>query len=455
MSGFRRFLGCAARAGFYAGGLLLCAFWLWSSLIWIPMRGSWLFWAATAVVLGIMAALFRRNVLKRGRNLGIAYACLAAVYIWMGWDAAKFDLPLTLADLGPATAPQAEESYGIVLGHPPNGGNPYKFSHLRTEIYSFLDLKDMKSLARQSASLRAYWVKMEPERRWFADLDGFGVIGDLSAARTEDRPFAEFRPFRELAVIGSAHACLLATEGKGDEAVDVLLPIIRVSLKLEPASRSFMRSFMARDALHQALTAATYVVAHAAVSPDRRDQLAVALAGGDASALLHRALMIEYARLYEQVNSSPRMTLGNVWLLRYWWSDLGVARHAEPLYGPTIDSLTTPGVIAIDSPQIRDSLKLRMVVSLADRLDRLLVLRHETLNEYAFHVEALASAAAKRDLDGYKRSDDALNARLLAPPLRNLGGTLLLSTIPDYTSFVREFWETEDMRLALAAKPKG
>ena len=426
MNKFVRILGWLARTCFYLGGLLLCAIWLLSALVWLDSGGTWPVWTVIALVLGVMALTFRKKWLQSWRNLGIGYACLVLVYVWMGWDDSKVNRPLTLADLGPAAVAHAKESYQITLWYSKiHGQKPLRQFDASKYYFNFALINSKEwgatseDFTRDCDRVRAGWEELEPERDWISAMDQFEVIGDLSEGRHDD-PIFDFQPFRAVMQVGAAHARLLALEGKGDEAIDELLPLVRVSRKLQPASRTATRLLIAILHGSEAVKAASYVLSHSTVSPERRSELAAAIDGYDSAAMLNRMFLIEYAGFYEEL-VSEKMKLGTM----FFDYQIGA-------FGRRPDTF----------------------VRVLDQLDSLLLLPRATVNECAVGTEEIVKLALRRDLDGLKEYGETLSPpRLRIARLKNVGGGMLLDvTFLPYQRLVRNCWNHDDERLALLAE---
>jgi hypothetical protein len=433
MNRFLPILAWLARICFYVGGLFLCVIWLCSALSCFHSGGNWSFfwsiwkvWTAIDLMLVVMAITFFKKWLQNSRNLGIGYACLLLVYVWMGWDDLKVNRPLTLADLGPAAVAHAEESYQITLWYSEiHGQKPlHQFDESKYYFnFALINSKEWgatsKDFTKDCDRVRAAWDETESESDWISAMDKFEVIGDLSEGHIDD-PLLNFRPFRAVMQVGAAHARLLALEGKGDEAIDELLPLVRVSNKLLPASRTITRWMIAHVGLHTAVEAGRYVLSHSKVSPERRAQLAAAIGGYDPAALLDRFFLIEYARFNEALVSEKRK-VGTV-VFDY---QIGALGRRPDTY-----------------------------IRVLNQLDSLLLLHRATVNEYGVVTEEIAKLARRRDLSGLDKYCETLSPpRLRIARLKNVGGGWLLDvTFLPYQRLVRSCWNDDDERLELLAE---
>jgi hypothetical protein len=413
-------------AGIVLASLLLVVIWT-SSLIFLHLDGSVPVKTglAIALIVGSLFLAWRKKWLASWRNVLLAVAALAAVYVWLAWDEPAFTHPLTLADLGPLPPSGAEESSSLTLrysagpGHP--GGLPFKEPKLTIKVFDH-DPKNPeawpKELLAHRAEIDAAWDALAPERDWFAAMDRFELIGDQSSARF-DAPIIKFLPLRTTIRLACARATLQATDGKGDEAVDLLLPYLRVGFKLEPASRSLVRSMVARSALGTTIRTASYVVAHSPVSVERKAQLAAVLEGkGDAAVLARRLLLTEYARTYAEVFNQREIKFGQ----------LVSAQNGEGN---------------------------GFVVRCGNGLDRLLFLRRASANLHANLAYTLADLAAKHDLKGFADQSALLYRQMNNAPLKNTGGVMAADImLPSYQKVIEHFWTVDDNRTRLLAELK-
>ena len=413
-------------AGLVLASLLLVVIWT-ASLIFLHLDGSIPINTCLAIglIVGLLILAFWKKWLACWRNVFIAAFALASVYVWMGWDDPAFTHPLTLADLGPLPPAGAEESSSLTLRYSAapgqSGGLPFKEPKLTIKIYDH-DPRNPeawpKELLDHRVEIDAAWEALAPARDWFAAMDRFELIGDQSTARF-DAPIIKFLPFRTTIRLACARATLLATDGKGDEAVAVLLPYLRVCFKLEPASRTLVRSMVARSGLGTTMRTASYIAAHSPVSPERKAQLAGVLEGkGDPAVLARRLLLIEYARAYEEVFNNRDFKFGR-----------------------------------LVSGQRGDG--SGFVVGLGNGLDRLLFLRRASANLQAKLTYTTADLAAKHDLKGFADQGSLLLRQMNNAPLKNTGGVLAaVLMLPSYQKVMEHFWTVEDNRVKLLAELK-
>lgn len=342
-------------------------------------------------------------------SLGAGYVILIPVFVWLAWDEPALRYPITLDELCPP-GPQAEASWAVTLAYTPRGGKPAPrtFTAPKFQMGGAGPEKVAEwpaFLEKNREAIHATWAAL-PEREWWAELNSFATLGDLMPARF-DAPIIRFQPYRTYSQFACAEAGLLALEGKGDEAMDTLLPVLEVGRKLEPSGRSLVRFMVARVIQKMSLHTARFILDHAPVSPDRQARLAAALAGGSGGpAGARRLILIEYV-------------ISTNYLLSQF-GDPGLQRPAWKR-----------GLLG---------------------LFRLVFNPVATANRYGELTQELADLAEHRELAGFGTRAAAFAAENNRPRFKNMAGSLMLSmTIPSYTKVLESYWKIEDLRTALAA----
>jgi hypothetical protein len=351
----------------------------------------------------------RRHWGDSWRSLAAGYLLLAPVFVWLAWDEPTVRYPVSLDELCPP-GPQAEASWAVTLAYTSRDNQPAPRTYSAPKFPLSSAGPDKPAewqvyLEKNREALHAAWTGL-PEREWWAELNTFPILGDLMPARF-DGPIIKFQPYRTMAQLGCAEAGLLALEGRGDEAMDTLLPILEVGRKLEPSARSLVRFMVARVIQKMSLHTARFILDHASVSPDRRTRLAAALQGGSGGpAGARRMLLIEYA-----ISSN------------YLLSHFGDPARQRPLW--------KRGLL---------------------NLFRLVYNPVATTNRYGALTAELAELAERRELAGFGTRAEAFVAGNSRPRFKNMVGGLMLSmTIPSYAKVLDSYWKIEDLRNALAA----
>ena len=341
--------------------------------------------------------------------LGAGYLLVAPAFVWLAWDEPTVRYPVSLDELCPP-GPQAEASWAVTLAYTARDGQPALRTFSSPKFPTSGAGPDKPAewqayLEKNREALHAAWAGL-PERAWWAELNTFPVLGDLMPARF-DAPIIKFAPYRSFSQLACAEAGLLALEGKGDEAMDTLLPVLEVSRKLEPSARSLVRFMVARVIQKMSLHSARFILDHATVSPDRRARLAAVLAGGSGGpAGARRMLLIEYA-----ISTN------------YLLSHFGDPAKQRPLWKRSLLGL------------------FRLVYNPV-----------ATANRYGALTKELADLAERRELAGFGSRAEAFVASNSRPHFKNMAGGLMLSmTIPSYTKVLDSYWKIEDLRTTLAA----
>ena len=208
-------------------------------------------------------------------------------------------------------------------------------------------------------------------------------------------------------------AGLQAIAGHGDDAIATLLPLLEVSRKLEPSSRSLVRAMFSRVMQDVGLSTARFVLDTAPVSPAMRARLASSLAlgiGGEAG--VRHLLTIEASYF---VGASAGQSLGDFLPLERERGQL--LRRSLNLAGPFLYN------------------------------------RCRTVNAHGALAAELQEFAARRDLAGLKRAQNLFYGDQSRPRFKNFMGNYLVGAIvPAYGKVVDAYWKIEDHRTALVAR---
>ncbi|MDI1337451.1 MAG: hypothetical protein PSU94_14805 [Lacunisphaera sp.] len=361
------------------------------------------------VPIGLFWVAHRRRWGDSWLSLAAGYLLLAPVFVWLAWDEPTVRFPVSLDELCPP-GPQAEASWAVTLAFTPRDGKaaPRTYSSPKFPLSAAGPDKPAEwqaYLEKNREALHTAWANL-PERAWWAELNSFAVLGDLMPARF-DAPIIKFAPYRSTSQLACAEAGLLALEGKGDEAMDTVLPVLEVGRKLEPSARSLVRFMVGRVIQKMSLHTARFILDHATVSLDRKARLAAVLAGGSGGpAGARRMLLIEYAistnylltQFSDQDHHRPAWKRGLFALFHF-------------VYNPVA-----------------------------------------TANRYGALTAELADLAERRELASFGTRAAAFSAENSRPQFKNMAGGLMLSmTIPAYSKVLDSYWKIEDTRTALAA----
>ena len=278
--------------------------------------------------------------------LGGGYLAAAPVLVYLAIDDASIRRPVSIEEIAPAF-PGAEKSFEVLMrygkahplsrefkapdrifrGLPAFQGDPGKADAWRTWL-----------LARR-ADIEADWADLAPVRAWWAELNTFDRIGDLTPT-TMDAEIMAFAPVRSYSQHAVAIAGLLAIDGRGDEAVATLLPVLQVGRRLQPSARTLVRFMIAVVLEKMSVNAAAFILDNATVSPGMKAKLAAALEGGcRGEAGARRLVGIEYSFQLGALLDKP---LGDLFLtFTAPVQGLDLRRHALNLMSPLTGAPST------------------------------------------------------------------------------------------------------------------
>jgi len=338
-------------------------------------------------------------------------AVLALATAWLAWDDREFEQRITLDDLSPPAGPDAAESHAVTLWYTEGAGRtrrPFQSGKLAVRASPAEKPDEWRAeITRAREEIVAEWEALAPEREWFAAMDAFPAIGD-DATGGFDAPLMSFAPFRRVTMIGQARAGLLALEGRGDEAADILIRQLSVSAKLERNSRTLVRSMTAMVGLRNGIGAAEFVLRHATVSRAKRDELAAVLRDRDPRKVARRVVWADFINLRAAMLEQPGEVKG---LLR---SELGAVGSLLSVARPVV------------------------------------FLPRATANTIGRHLERIEAAASAGDLARVKALHTEWTAVLAEGGPKNFGGRFLISLAqPHLTPVVERNWQIEAERLAL------
>jgi len=247
----------------------------------------------SAVVAGIMTlaliVLVTTGVLLAAWKLKLrswwwiagGYLAVAPVLAYLAVDDPVYRRPVTVEELAPPF-PGAEKSFEVLMRY----GKQHPLGKSFKEPPSIVAGKSAREpgpwreiIVANRAAFETRWTELAPVRAWWDELNAFDRIGDLTPPRS-DAEVVAFHPFRAMSQNGCAVAGLLAIDGRGDEAIDVLIPLIQVGRKIQPSARTLVRLMIGIVIERMTLETAGFVLDTTTVSPAARARLARALQGG-------------------------------------------------------------------------------------------------------------------------------------------------------------------------------
>lgn len=379
-------------------------------------------WAAGLALAFIFAAAgaFGAGWRLQARSWGriAAGLCAAALALaWLARDDPALRHPVTLEELSPAF-PGAERSYAVLMqygkDHPLGRG--FKAPMFKDPFPSLTPDKPeawRTTVLTRRAEFEAHWAALAPQRAWWAELAAFDRIADLMPARL-DGEVISFQVFRSLSQNGLAIASLQALDGRGDDAVDTLLPILGVGRRLQPYSRALVRQMIGVVIEHMALSTASFVLDNSQPSPPARARLAAALQGGDPAGGARHLFLTEYALSLGSIGGSPA---GDV------LERMGTLNH---------------------QPALRCALNL---------LSPFLYTPRATFNRLGDLYAGWGDGAAGRRPETLDAGWKAFFADTARPSPRNLLGRWVgIEMTPAYGKVAESYWRNQDQRAALLAR---
>jgi hypothetical protein len=380
---------------------------------WILFFGLGL--ALILVALGVFLASWRLQVRSWWR-IALGYVALGVVLAYLAHDEAAIRHPLTMEEISPVF-PGAEASFNVLMR--------YGKAHPLAQNFKALGFKNpypslnpdapgpwRETITARRAEFEAHWAELAPVRAWWAELNAFDRIGDLTPARV-DAEIISFQVFRTMSQHGVAIASLQALDGRGDDAIDTLLPILQVGRKLQPYSRTLVRAMVGVVIERMSLKTAAFILDNSAVSPAARARLAAALQGGDPEAGARHLLSTEYAL---QLGAVGGKRLGEL------WAECG-SRGMHPWLQRAFNAVSP----FIYNPRATLNLDGDLYVDLQDLVGRR-------------QLEQMDPRMKKFEQD-------------VRPTFKNLFGKLLVSTVvPTYSKVSQSYWTNQDMRAALLAR---
>jgi hypothetical protein len=348
--------------------------------------------------------------LRRPRWGALALLGLAPVFVYLARDDATSPYSDTWKEFSTMT-PEGKAGYAVVIRWP--GGGDYSNAFVSPPVLEQLKAKPgsaewLKAIADNRKSFDAAWTKLEPVRTWWAEWAAMPEIGDYVARASS--PIISFKLMRIHARMVQVRATQLAQEGRGDEAIEVLLPLIEGAQKLEPSGRSLVRLMSSMVLLEMGASAADQVLSLTSVSASSKERLATLLASGSIGELGARRLVgMEFT---DYVSRS-----------------LSRDASAGPITGGLLGSWLGP----------------------------VLVNPNRTLNQMGAIIDEVQERAARRDIDGVRSTLERSRRTVLAENgIKNIFGQhFVLDATTNYAPIIERYWRAEDQRAALIARLRG
>jgi hypothetical protein len=351
--------------------------------------------------------------------LAAAWIVMLPVLVWLSWDEPVLRRPITVEEFSP-TMPGDEKSYELLMRFSKQtpSAEAKAFGRVKlTAVWNALGTtrepaKWLVFVAENRAALEADWAALSPQRHWFDELAVFERIGDLTPADASANVMT-FNIWRTLSQRICAIATLFAMDGKGDQAIECLVPLLQTARKLQLPSRTLVRTMVGVVIERMALETAGIVLNQAPVSDACRTRLAAAIAHDDTPALARRLILIDYVQILPTIS---RMKLGD---------QVAAVRGTSPLLRHPLNWFS--------------ALFLNPVA---------------TANLYGDHIYALADLAGQRQLEAFQQhGNDFTNMIWGRVGVKNIGGRLVLNlAIPAYDKALKSHWKTADIRTELRGR---
>lgn len=338
--------------------------------------------------------------------VGGGWLLITPVLVYLATDDPVVRHPLTIEELSPAF-PGAEKSFEVIMRY--GRQQPAAKAFTMTTVPAGMpdptkpgEWRDYALMHR--AAFTADWEALAPQRAWWAELNSFDRIGDLTSAGP-DAEVISFHVFRAIGQRGCLVATLQAIDGHGDDAIDTLLPILQVTRKMQPSSRTLVRIMVGIVIERLALRTAHWVLEHAAVSPAARARLAAVVQGGMGEAGARRIITIDYAGILGHlVDNSLGDFVNNT-------DKSPVARFALNAISPFVYN------------------------------------QRASANLYGTFLVEFQELAARREIDRMARRGDEFSRRDLHPRFKNFMGYFVINAaFPAYIKLVDSYWSLEDQR---------
>jgi hypothetical protein len=363
----------------------------------------------------IFMAVASRKKWLTGRFLLVAWILMTPVLVWLTWDEPALLHQVSVEDVSP-TFPDAEKSYALLMEYsrqtPSEEAKAFQQFKPRAYFGAISPREPDKwrgFITQHREDIEADWTALAPQRRWLDTLQTFGRWGDLTPSKVVvDTP--HYPVWRTLSQHACGKATLLAMDGKGDEAVDLLAQMLEAGRKLQDDSRSHSRAMIGVVIERLCLNTAAVVLDLGPVSPTARARLTFAMGPDNAAVMARRMVLMDYV-YYADLYQKTKLV-----------DEVGANSKLGPI--------------------IRGTLK----VAAAFVFNRI-----ATINRYGEHAFAQVGLAETRDLENYVAKQKEFTRSLLSHPSpKNLGGRLMLvSATPYLDRILRNIWETADLRANL------
>jgi hypothetical protein len=228
------------------------------------------------LTLGLWLCLHRLDSWRLFAGLAVL---AAPVLTYLAWDDAQLEIEPNIEKLIPLPL-RGTESDAVLRWYwsseHQRATRFYRPSVLQWEVRPAQDEWRLYLVAHRDA-IRATWEQSTGVHEWILALDKFPVIGDTASECDDYTPRADIV---DIAYLHYAYAGLLSIDGRADEALAVLEPMLSVSRKLQPSARASSRFFLAENCRRSGQHAARFILKTSAPSAPALRGLAAALGDG-------------------------------------------------------------------------------------------------------------------------------------------------------------------------------
>jgi hypothetical protein len=273
-------------------------------------------------------------------------------------------------------------------------------------------------VSKDRAAFEEAWTNDTLGREWVDAMAAHEPVGIFPPAGFKD-PAMTFSVLRRHCMVRWGIAQLLLIDGKSDEALRILLPLLQASYHLQKGGTSLVTQMIANVFIHGTHQRLQLILDADNLSSDARSE---------ALAVLRGATSVEL--------SIKNALLGEQLLVRSSIDSIGNA-HTE---------LTTAFQLAAafsDTNHNYEAVGNRFLV-------RLFFNPHRSEREYSDFLNEASRLAQQRKLDRMNENAAAYAAKISSWRLKNpVGQQLIAMALPAFQKTFGRFWEVEDQRLAL------
>lgn len=362
----------------------------------------------------------RRKGWLRWPQFAALWSLVIATGVYLSWDEPTVTRPLTMDELSPPL-PGDQATFQMVMRYAKNTPTanavtaPKSGVPAATSDIARAPDKWAQFLKTNRAAIEADWEKLAPVRAWWDELATQPRLGDLTVPHPS-APIMAFQPVRAYSQLASAMASLQALDGKGDEAMATVTKLYSVARKLEPSSRTLVRTMIAKVMQRMAMNTATFVLDRSTVSPAARAAFVAELtAATNGPAGARRLILIEYTFF------QPYLSL------------------------------------FIEGAPVTEEKEERVLQKFLRLNGHLVINPNATQNLVGDRYYQLAALAEQRRMGELEVNKAAFNTDFTTGyHVKNIGGRLFASmTMPALSKVTQSYWEIDDLRLTLLKRLKS